>query len=90
MNVIVLKMLVSKLVLPTLTPKASIFGFLDSTSSDSKFLKNKLLINHIPLLFKLHVCKSIERQFIFNKNLIAQIKSAKMTEKKNCYCYNRF
>ena len=45
----------NSLVLPTLTLPTAIFRFLDSTNSDSKFLKNKLLMNHILLIFKLHV-----------------------------------
>ena len=64
----------NSLVLPTLTPQTSIFGFLD-------FKKNKLLINHILLIFKLYVYRSRGKQFIHINNLIAEIKSAKAIEK---------
>ena len=64
----------NSLVLPTLTPQTSIFGFLD-------FKKNKLLINHILLIFKLYVYRSRGKQFIHISNLIAEIKSAKAIEK---------
>ena len=40
----------NSLVLPTLTPQTAIFGFLDSTNSDSKLKKNKLLVNYILLI----------------------------------------
>ena len=69
--------IVSKLVLPTLTPHVAIFGFLDSTNNDYNFKKNKLLINHILLIFKFYGYRSREKQFIHMTNLIAEIKSAK-------------
>ena len=64
----------NSLVLPTLTPQTSIFGFLD-------FKKNKLLINHILLILKLYVYRSRGKQFIHINNLIPEIKSAKAIEK---------
>ena len=69
-------------VLPILTPQTAIFGFLDSTNSDYNFKKNKLLINHILLIFKLYVYRSREKQFIHMNNLIAEIKSANAIEKE--------
>ena len=72
----------NSLVLPTLTPQTVIFGLVDSASSGSKFKKNKLLINHILLTFKLNVHKSRENQFININNLIAEIKSVKQIEKE--------
>ena len=42
------------LVLQTLTPQTAIYGFLDSKNSDYNFKKNKLLINHILLIFTLY------------------------------------
>ena len=66
----------NSLVLPILTPQTAIFGFLDSTNSDYNFKKNKLLINHILLIFKLYVCRSREKQFIHIN------KSAKAIEKE--------
>ena len=71
----------NSLVLPILTPQTAIFGFLDSTNSDYNFKKNKLLINHILLIFKLYVYRSREKQFIHINNLIVEIKSAKAIEK---------
>ena len=53
--------------------------FLDSTNSDYNFKKNKLLINHILLIFKLYVYRSREKHI---SNLIAEIKSAKVIEKE--------
>ena len=75
----------NSLVLPTLTTQATIFEFLDSTNSDSKSKKSKLLINHILLIFKLYVYKSRVKQFININNLIAEIKSVKKIEKRNYY-----
>ena len=72
----------NSLVLPILTPQTAIFGFLDSTNSDYNFKKNKLLINHIILIFKLYVYRSRKKQFIYINNLIAEIKSAKVIEKE--------
>ena len=72
----------NSLVLPTLTPQTAIFGFPESTNSDCSFKKNKLLINHILLIFKLYVYRSREKQFIHINNLIAEIKSVKAIEKE--------
>ena len=47
----------NSLVLPILTSQTAIFEFLDSTNSDY----NKLLINHILLIFKLYVYRSREK-----------------------------
>ena len=69
-------------VLPILTPQTAIFVFLNSTNCDCNFKKNKLLINHILLIFKLYVYRSREKQFIHINNLIAEIKSAKAIEKE--------
>ena len=51
----------NNLILPTLTPQTAIFGFLDYTNNDSIFENNKCLRNHILLIFKLYVHKSIEK-----------------------------
>ena len=72
----------NSLVLPILTPQPAIFGFLDSINSDYNFKKNKLLINHILLIFKLYVYRSREKQFIHISNLMAEIKSVKAIEKE--------
>ena len=72
----------NSLVLPTLTPQTAIFRLLNSTNSDHNFKKNKLLINHILLIFKLYVYRSRKNQFIYINNLIAEIKSAKAIEKE--------
>ena len=73
-----------RLVLPTLTLQTGIFGFLDSTNSESKLKKKKkieLLINHILLKFKLYIYKCRKKQFININNLIFEIKSVKKIEK---------
>ena len=72
----------NSLVLSIVTPQTPIFGFLDSTNSDCSFKKNKLLINHILLIFKLYVYRSREKQFIYIYNFFAEIKSAKAIEKE--------
>ena len=72
----------NSLVLPIITQQTVVFGFFDSTNSDYNFKKNKLLINHILLIFKLYVYRSREKQFIHINNLIAEIKSAKAIEKE--------
>ena len=68
------------LVLLILTPQTVIFGFLNSTSSDYTFKKNKLLINRILLIFKLYVYRSREKEFIHIN--IPKIKSPKRQKKK--------
>ena len=57
-------------------------GILDSVSNDSFFEKNKILINHILLIFKLYVYKSREKKFINLNNLIAEIQKIKRIEKE--------
>ena len=68
--------------LPILTPQTVISGFLNSINSEQNLKKNKLLINHILLIFKLYVNRSREKQFIHINNLIAEIESAKAIEKE--------
>ena len=70
------------LILPTLTPQTAILGILDSVSNDSFFENNKILINHILLIFKLYVYKSREKKFINLNNLMAEIRKIKRTEKE--------
>ena len=48
----------------TLTPQTVIFGILDSINNNSFYKNNKILINHILLIFKLYVDKSREKKFI--------------------------
>ena len=69
------------LILPTLTPQTAILGILDSASNNS-FFENKILINHILLIFKLYVYKSREKKFININNLIAEIWKVKRIEKE--------
>ena len=68
--------------LPTLTPQTAILGILDSVSNNSFFENNKILINHILLIFKLYVYKSREKKFININNLIAEIRKVKRIEKE--------
>ena len=75
----------NSLLLRILTPQTAIFGFLDSANSAYNFKKNKLLINHFLLIFKLFVSRSREKQFIHINNLIAEIKNCKSDRKRNCY-----
>ena len=70
------------LILPTLTPQTAILGILDSVSNNSFFENNKILINHILLIFKLYVYKSREKKFININNLIAEIRKVKRIEKE--------
>ena len=70
------------LILPTLTPQTSILEILDSVSNNSFFENNKILVNHILLIFKLHVYKSREKKFININNLIAEIRKVKRVEKE--------
>ena len=51
----------NNLMLPPLTPQTTNFGFFDSTNNDCNFENNKVLINHILLIFKLCVYKSREK-----------------------------
>ena len=48
----------------TLTPQTVIVGILDSINNNSFYKNNKILINHILLIFKLYVDKSREKKFI--------------------------
>ena len=70
------------LLLPTLTLQTAILGILDSVSNNSFFENNKILINHILLIFKLYVYKSREKKFININNLIAEIRKVKRIEKE--------
>ena len=70
------------LILPTLTPQTAILGILDSVSNDSFFENNKILINHVLLIFKLYAYKSREKKFINLNNLIAEIRKIKRIEKE--------
>ena len=70
------------LILPTLTPQTAILGILDSVSNNSFFENNKILINHILLIFKLYVYKCREKKFININNLIAEIQKVKRIEKE--------
>ena len=81
----------NNLILPFLTPQTAIFGFLDSIY-DSIYENNKCLSNHILLIFKLYVYKSIEKNLLTIDNLIAEIRKLKRIEKeialpsrKNCF-----
>ena len=70
------------LILPTLTPQTAIFRILDSVSNNSFFENNKIFINHILLMFKLHVFKLRENKSININNLIAEIRKFKRIEKE--------
>ena len=70
------------LIVRTLTPQTAILGILDSVSNNSFFENNKILINHILLIFKLYVYKSREKKFINTNNLIAEIRKVKRIEKE--------
>ena len=48
----------------TLTPQAAISGILDSINNNSFYKNNKILINHILLIFKLCFDKSREKKFV--------------------------
>ena len=69
------------LILPT-SPQTAILGILDFVSNNSFFENNKILINHILLIFKLYVYKSREKKFININNLIAEIRKVKRIEKE--------
>ena len=51
-------------------------------SNDFIFKNNKVFINHILLIFKLVVFKSIENKFINLNNLIVEIREVKKTERE--------
>ena len=61
------------LILPTFTPQTAILGILDSVSSTFFLENNKILINHILLIFKLYGYKCRQNKFININNLIAGI-----------------
>ena len=63
--------------LPIITPQTTIFG---STSG----IENNVykIINHILLIFKLHVYKSRKRGTLELSRLISKIKKVKLLEKK--------
>ena len=63
----------SEISLPTLTPQTAILGFSDSTN-------DRVLINHILLIFKLHIFKSREKGNLSIIRLINDIKNIKRTE----------
>ena len=46
----------------TLTPQTVIFGFLDSVNNDCIFENNKVLSNHILLIFLSYMCTSPEKK----------------------------
>ena len=48
----------NNIILPILTPEVFIFGIIESASNDSILKNNKVFINHILLILKLHVYKS--------------------------------
>ena len=68
--------------LPTLPPQTVIFGILDSANNDFILKNNKVFINHILLIFKLHMQKVREKKFINLHNLIAKIRNVKRIEKE--------
>ena len=70
----------NNLMLATLTPQTTIFGFLGYINNDSILEKNKCLSNHILLTFKLYVYKSREKKFLNMNNLIAEIQKIKIIE----------
>ena len=72
----------NNLILPTFTSQATIFDILESTSNESIFIKNKIFINHILLMFKLYVFQFREKKFTNLSNLIAEIRKVKRTEKE--------
>ena len=72
-------------VLPILTPQTAIFGFLHSTNSDYNSKKNKLLINHILLIFKLYMFVDPEEN---NSSILKPHcwnQKCKNDRKRNCY-----
>ena len=65
-----------------LTPQTAIRGILDSVSNNYFFENNKILINHILLIFKLYVYKSRRKKFININNRIAESRKAKKIEQE--------
>ena len=70
------------LILSTLTSQTAILGILDSVSNNSFSENNKILINHILLIFKLYVYKSREKKLTNINNLMAKILKVKKIEKE--------
>ena len=70
------------LILATLTPQTAMLRILDSVSNNWFFENNKILINHILLIFKLYVYKSREKKLINTNILIAEIWKVKRIEKE--------
>ena len=70
------------LILSTLTSQTAILGIFDSVSNNSFFENNKILINHILLIFKLYVYKSREKKLTNVNNLMAKILKVKKIEKE--------
>ena len=63
--------------LPILTPQTAIFGFING-------IENSVykIINHVLLIFKLHVYQSRERGTLELSRLMNEIKKVKLQEKK--------
>ena len=66
----------------TSAPQTAIFGFLDSANNDSLYKNDKVLSNHILLIFKLYVYKSREKKLVNINNLIAEIGKVKRIKKQ--------
>ena len=66
----------------TSAPQTAIFGFLDSANNDSLYKNDKVLSNHILLIFKLYVYKSKEKKLVNINNLIAEIGKVKRIKKQ--------
>ena len=66
----------------TSAPQTAIFGFLDSANNDSLYENDKVLSNHILLIFKLYVYKSREKKLVNINNLIAEIGKVKRIKKQ--------
>ena len=63
-----------------MTPQTAILGLINNSEND----KNRLLVNHILLLFKIYVYRSREKQFsiIQMNNLVSEIRKIKRFEKE--------
>ena len=72
----------NNLISPTLITQTAIFVLLDSAKNDSIFENNKVLGNHILLIFKLYVYKFREKKLININNLIAEIRKSKRIERE--------
>ena len=69
--------LTNDIYLPILTPQTAIFGFING-------IENSVykIINHVLLIFKLHVYQSRERGTLELSRLMNEIKKVKLQEKK--------